>query len=85
MILASSLGQLGIHIPVTPLLVLAFAALLLACWGVFTLVIRYHWTHYSARKTEIFMMNFFYFVGSFVLIGLMAFSALLYSLSERAI
>ncbi|MDO8520630.1 MAG: hypothetical protein Q7S52_00780 [bacterium] len=76
--LASSLGQLGIHIPVTPLLVLAFTALLLAAWGIFTLVLRYHWKHYSTRKAEMFMMSFFYFIGSFVLIGLMAFSALLY-------
>ncbi|MEK7118129.1 MAG: hypothetical protein AAB869_00810 [Patescibacteria group bacterium] len=76
--LASSLGQIGFHFPITPLLILGLTALLLAGWGVFTLVLRYHWKHYSTRKTEVFTMGFFYFIGSFVLIGLTVFSALLY-------
>mgnify|MGYP001619395848 FL=1 len=51
--LPSPLGQFGIHIPLSPQFLLFVMSLLLVAWGVFTLVIRYHWAHYSARKTEI--------------------------------
>lgn len=69
---------LGIHVPVNPFLILTVLALLVAAWGVFTLILRYHWKHYSTRKTEVFVMSFFYFSGSAILIGLMFLSAFFY-------
>ncbi|OGZ09584.1 MAG: hypothetical protein A3D65_06960 [Candidatus Lloydbacteria bacterium RIFCSPHIGHO2_02_FULL_50_13] len=76
--LASSLSQLSFHIPVTPQLLLIILALLIAAWGVYTLIIRYHWKHYSTRKAEMFTMSFFYFTGSFIIIGFMCLFAFLY-------
>ena len=82
MILPFSAVKLGIHIPVTPLLIFALTALLLAAWGIFTLILRYNWKHYSTRKAEMFAMSFFYFIGSAALIGLLCFSAFLYFTSS---
>lgn len=73
-----SLGQFNFHIPVTPMLLFAVLALLLAGWGIFTVIIRYHWKNYGTGKLEVFTMNFFYLTGSLVLIGLMLIFAFLY-------
>ncbi len=85
MILPFSAGEFGIHIPVTPLLIFAVTAILLAAWGIFTLVLRYHWKHYSTRRSEVFIMSFFYFTGSLILIGLLCFSAFLYFASAGTV
>ncbi|HEY9585816.1 MAG TPA: hypothetical protein VJJ02_04485 [Candidatus Paceibacterota bacterium] len=72
------IGQLNLHIPVTPILLFSILAILIVLWGVFTIVIRYHWKNYGTGKLEVFTMNFFYFVGSIILIVLMVVFALLY-------
>ena len=72
------LGQLNFHIPITPLFLFAIMLLVLIGWVIFTLVIRYHWKNYGTGKLEVFTMNFFYLVGSAVLIALMGILALLY-------
>lgn len=69
---------LNFHIPVTPMLLFIILAILIAAWGVFTLVIRYHWKNYGTGKLEAFTMNFLYLIGSIILIVLMSTSALLY-------
>jgi len=74
----SPFGQFAVHIPITPLLLFATLALLIAVWAVFTLIVRYHWKNYGTGKLEVFTMNFFYLVGSLVLIALMVVCALLY-------
>ncbi|OGZ05547.1 MAG: hypothetical protein A3C13_03690 [Candidatus Lloydbacteria bacterium RIFCSPHIGHO2_02_FULL_50_11] len=74
----SSLAALNFQIPVTPLLLFAVMALVVAMWGIFTLIVRYHWKHYGAGKLEVFTMNFFYLGGSLILITLMGASALFY-------
>lgn len=71
----------NLHIPVTPLLLFATLALLIAGWGIFTLVVRYHWKNYGTGKLEMFTMNFFYLIGSAVLLALMIIFALLYFFS----
>jgi hypothetical protein len=72
------IAQLNLHIPITPLLIFALLMLLLAGWGVFTVIIRYHWKNYGTGKLEVFTMNFLYLVGSGILIALLTISALLY-------
>jgi hypothetical protein len=74
----SLFGQFSIHIPITPLLLFALLALLMAVWSVFTLILRYHWKNYGTGKLEVFTMNFFFLTGSLVLIALMVVCALLY-------
>lgn len=79
--ISSSFGQFNFHIPVTPVLLFALLALLIAGWAIYTLILRYHWKNYGTGKLEVFTMNFFYITGSIVLIVLMAVAALLYSSS----
>jgi hypothetical protein len=72
------LAQSGSHITITGGLMFSLLALLIAIWLVFTLIIRYHWKNYGTGGVEVFTMNFFYLVGSFIGIALMLGSALLY-------
>lgn len=81
----SPLTQLNFHIPITPVLLFAILALLIVLWGIFTLIIRYHWKHYGTGKLEVFTMNFFYLTGSVVLIAFMGISAFLYSVSVNTV
>lgn len=78
----SPLVEFNFHIPVTPLLLFSLLALLIALWGIFTLIIRYHWKNYGTGKLQVFTMNFFYLTGSALIIALMATFALLYSSSS---
>ena len=72
------LAQSGIHIPITAQLLFSLLAILLAGWLVFTLIIRYHWKNYSTGGVELFTMNFFYLLGSGVLIAGLLITGLLY-------
>ena len=76
------LGSLNLHIPLSPILIFSFAALLLAFWVTFTMVIRYHWKSYGTGDLEIVSLNFFYLVGSGIIIFFMVASALLYYTSS---
>jgi uncharacterized membrane protein HdeD (DUF308 family) len=76
--LLTMLPVFNIHIPVTPLLLFVFLALLLSAWGIFSVVVRYHWRQYGTSKLEILSMTFFYLAGSAVLLGLTTASAFLY-------
>lgn len=77
------LGQSGLLLPVTPSLIIAIGALILAGWLIFSLIIRYHWKNYGTSGIEIFSMNFFYIIGSLVIGGLMVISGLLYIISAQ--
>lgn len=78
----TAIGQSGFHIPITPQLLFSVLSLLLAGWLVFTLIIRYHWKNYGTGGASIFAMNFFYFIGSGILLAVLLFSLLLYVASS---
>ena len=75
------LSQLNLHIVVSPMFLFFIMALLIAGWGIFTLVIRYHWKNYGTGKLEVFTMNFFYFAGSVIFMALLVILALAYYFS----
>lgn len=75
------IAQSGLHLTISGGIILFFLALILAWWGIFTLIIRYHWKNYSIGGVQVFTMNFFYMIGSIAFIILTVGSALLYLLS----
>ena len=75
--------QTGFHIPVLPLFVFGAMVLLFVTWGIFSWVIRYHWKKYGTGKVGVMSMTFFYFIGSALLLGLMALFAFMYHLSSN--
>lgn len=81
--LAYALGQGGFHIPVTPTLVFASLAALIATWAIFTLIIRYHWKRYGTSRIQTFAMSFFYLAGSMVLLGGTTLAAIIYYVSSQ--
>jgi hypothetical protein len=74
--------QSGFHIPITPLLLFVFYFLILAIWGTYSVIVRYHWKSYGAKKAEVLTMNFYYFLGSALLLGLTGFFVFAYYLSS---
>lgn len=77
----STLGQMGIQIPLTPFLIFLLLTLLMVAWGIFTWIVRYHWKSYGTSKLEVMSMSFVYFVGSGILLAGMALFAFLYNFS----
>ena len=75
-----ALNQLGFHIPVTPLLLFSLGGLLFAVWAIFSIIAHYHWKNYGASKIEVVKMTLIYFVGSAILIALIAVFAFAYAL-----
>lgn len=75
-----SFGQLSFQIPVTPSLLFALFALLVATWLICTIIFRYHWKNYTVSWLEVVSMNLIYFIGSGILLAGMGLFALLYSL-----
>lgn len=74
-------GKLGLHIPLSPLVFWATFGVLVIIWVIFSLILRYNWTHYATSRQEIFTVNFFYYIGSAILFGVLALSAFLYHVS----
>lgn len=57
----------GFTLPISPgLLGIALIALFLF-WGIYSLILRYHWTKYAASRVHVLQMTLAYFVGSIVL------------------
>lgn len=79
MSLLSPLGVTGLHVTITPLLLITLLSLLLAVWLVFTIIVRYHWKNYGTKGFEILRMNLLYLIGSGILIAFTILSLLLYS------
>jgi hypothetical protein len=79
----TALGQSGFQIPVTPLLIYALFALLIAVWGIFSWIIHYHWKHYGTSRATTFTMSFVYIVGSAILLSLVGLSALSFAVSAQ--
>ena len=72
-------NQLSIHIPITPLLLFSLGALLFAVWAGFRIIAHYHWKNYGTNKLEVIKMTLIYFVGSAILLALIAIFAFAYT------
>ena len=72
------LQEIALHIPVTPFFLFAIFALLVLVWGLFTLIIRYHWKSYGVNTLHVLAMNLTYFIGSAILLAAVALFAFLY-------
>lgn len=67
----TGLAASGLHIPITPGLLLSLAALLIAVWAVYSLILRYHWKNYGVSALDSTLAGIIYIAGSLVLIALM--------------
>jgi hypothetical protein len=77
--------QMGTTFWVTPLTLSILAILVFLLWGVFSLILRYHWSRYASSKLHILQMNLIYYGGSTVLFALAFLFLILYTFSSSSL
>lgn len=54
-------------IPITPGVLGVALILLFLFWGIFSIILRYHWKKYAASEVHVLQMTLGYFLGSVIL------------------
>ncbi|HSE34953.1 MAG TPA: hypothetical protein VLB83_02410 [Candidatus Paceibacterota bacterium] len=78
---AALLSSFDISIPVTPTILMSLFLLVAAIWGVFSMIVRYHWREYGTSALESAKISVIYFTGSGILLFGAAIFLALYSLN----
>ena len=76
------LSDMGINIPITPILLVVIFSILTVISLVHAVILRYHWKNYGNGALELVLVNLIYLVGLAILLCGMALFIVGYSLSS---
>lgn len=79
---AALFSNFDIEIAVTPMILMSLFLLVAAAWGVFSMIVRYHWREYSTSPLDAAKISVVYFTGSGILLFGAAVCLALYSSSS---
>ena len=61
-------SSFNIQLAVTPMILTSLFLLVAAAWGIFSMIVRYHWREYSTSQLDAAKISVIYFTGSGVLL-----------------